>query len=47
MDGDRVCLCQSADDIIIVVSGGPEPYHALYCGNFGDTTAVTKEVHLP
>ena len=47
MDGDRVCLCQSADDIIIAVSGGPEPYHALYCGNFGDTTAVTKEVQLP
>ena len=47
MDGDRVCPCQSADDIIIAVSGGPEPYHALYCGNFGDTTAVTKTVVLP
>ena len=47
MDGDRVCLCQSADDIIIAVSGGPEPYHALYCGNFGDTTAVTKKVQFP
>ena len=47
MDGDRVCICQSADDIIVVVAGGPEPYHVLYCGNFGDTTAVTKEVQLP
>ena len=47
MDGDRVCPCQSADDIIIAVSGGPESYHALYCGNFGDTSAVTKTVDLP
>ena len=47
MDGDRVCPCRSADDLMIVVSGGPEPYHVLYCGNFGDTTAVTKAVQLP
>ena len=47
MDGDRVCPCQSADDIIVVVSGGPEPYHVLYSGNFGDTTAVTALVELP
>ena len=47
MDGDRVCPCRSADDIMVVVSGGPEPYHVLYCGNFGDTTAVTKGVQLP
>ena len=46
-DGDLVCPCQSPDDIIVVVSGGPEPYHALYCGNFGDTTAVTRPVRLP
>ncbi|PKB59691.1 MAG: hypothetical protein BZY83_00660 [SAR202 cluster bacterium Casp-Chloro-G2] len=47
MDGDLVCPCRSADDIIVAVSGGPEPYHVLYCGNFGDTTAVTKEIQLP
>ena len=29
MDGDRVCPCQSADDIIIAVSVVPEPSHAL------------------
>ncbi len=46
-DGDLVCPCQSPDDIMIVVSGGPEPYHVLYCGNFGDTTAVTRPVSLP
>ena len=43
-DGDRVCPCRSPDDILVVVTGGPEPYHAIYCGNFGDTTAVTKPV---
>jgi len=47
MDGDRVCLCQSPEDIIVVVSGGPEPYHALYAGNFGDTKSVTIEVISP
>jgi hypothetical protein len=47
MDGDRVCPCRSADDIIVVVSGGPEPYHVLYSGNFGDTTAVTALVEWP
>ena len=47
MDGDRVCPCQSPADIIVVVSGGPEPYHVLYAGNFGDTKSVTAEVQLP
>ena len=47
LDGDRVCPCQSPDDIIVVVSGGPEPYHVLYAGNFGDTTAITVKVDLP
>ena len=47
MDGDRVCPCQSPDDIIVVVSGGPEPYHVLYAGNFGDTQSVTTKVELP
>ena len=46
-DGDRVCPCRSPDDILLVVAGGPEPYHAAYCGNFGDTTAVTKVIALP
>ncbi len=46
-DGDRVCPCRCPEDILLVVAGGPEPYHALYCGNFGDTRAVTKPVVLP
>ena len=44
MDGDQVCPCAKAEDIILLVAGGPEPYHVAYCGNFGDTKAVTKEV---
>ena len=47
MDGDRVCPCKSPGDILVVVTGGPEPYHVAYCGNFGDTTAVTKAVAVP
>ena len=45
MDGDRVCPCAKAEDIILLAAGGPEPYHVAYCGNFGDTKAVTKEVN--
>ena len=47
MDGDLVCPCANADDIILLVGGGPEPYHVAYCGNFGDTKAVTKAIDLP
>ena len=46
-DGDRVCPCRQPEDILIVVAGGPEPYHAFYCGNFGDTWAVTRPVETP
>ena len=45
-DGDLVCPCRSPDDVL-VVAGGPEPYHAVYCGDFGDTWAVTKPLELP
>ena len=46
-DGDRVCPCRQPEDILVVVAGGPEPYHAVYFGNFGDTLAVTKAVATP
>ena len=46
-DGDLVCPCRSPEDILLVVAGGPEPYHVAYCGNFGDTSAVTKPVEKP
>lgn len=43
-DGDLVCPCRRPEDILVVVAGGPEPYHVLYCGTFGDTFAVTRAV---
>lgn len=46
-DGNHVCPCRCPEDIIVVVAGGPEPYHALYCGSFGDTIAVTSPVQIP
>ena len=47
LDGDFVCATRRAEDILVVVAGGPEPYHVCYCPNFADTTAVTKRVVLP
>ena len=47
MDGALVCPCRRPEDILVVVAGGPEPYHAVYFGNFGDTQAVTKPVNVP
>ncbi len=35
------------EDIMIVVAGGPEPYHATFMPTFGDSLAVTREVRLP
>jgi hypothetical protein len=40
-------VCRSADDLLIVVAGGPEPYHITYCPNFGDTRAVTRRISQP
>ena len=35
------------EDILLVVAGGPEPYHATYMPTFGDSWAVTKPVQFP
>ena len=35
------------DDIMLVVAGGPEPYHATFMPTFGDSWAVTKPVRIP
>ncbi len=45
--GDAVCVTRRPEDILVVVAGGPEPYHICYCANFADTEAVTKPVRLP
>ena len=46
-EGDKVLVCRRPEDILIVVAGGPEPYHVTYCPTFGDTWAVTKPVSAP
>lgn len=35
------------DDIMLIVAGGPEPYHATFMPTFGDSWAVTKPVRIP
>ena len=46
-DDGLVCPCHNPDDVLVVLGVGPEPYHAVYCGNFGNTWAVTKPVEIP
>lgn len=47
LDGDRVCVARRPEDLLVVVAGGPEPYHICCCANFADTRAVTKRVVPP
>lgn len=45
---DQMCsLCNSPDDINIVVAGGPEAYHICYIPSFGHTALSTVEIVLP
>lgn len=39
--------CRRWEDIMVVVAGGPEPYHAAFLPTFGDTWSVTTKVKLP
>ena len=43
IDG-MVLPCRSADDIIIVIAGGPNPYQIVAMPTFGDTKAITKTI---
>ena len=36
-----------AEDILITVAGGPEPYHVTFMPTFGDSLAITREIRLP
>jgi hypothetical protein len=44
MDGDYLCLCKKPEDLVVIVAGGPEPYHAAYFPNFGDTELSIKPI---
>ncbi len=39
-----VPVTRKAEDLVVVVAGGPEPYHITYCPSFGDTLAVTRRI---
>lgn len=43
-DDDLCLLCQKAEDILIVVAGGPEAYHITYVPNFGTTVYSMAEI---
>ena len=43
IDG-KVCVVQKPEDILIVVAGGPEPYHITYCPSVGNSVAITRRV---
>ncbi len=43
VDG-QVCAVRQSDDLLVVVAGGPEPYHITYCASFGETRAVTRKI---
>lgn len=45
---DRMCPpCEKAEDITIVVAGGPEAYHIAYIPSFATTELSTCEVFVP
>jgi hypothetical protein len=43
VDG-KVCAVRSPEDLLVVVAGGPEPYHITYCASIGDSRAITRAV---
>ncbi len=44
-DDSRLCLlCPDEDSILIVVAGGPEPYHVTYVPNFGTTLFSIEKI---
>ncbi|MBI3744889.1 MAG: hypothetical protein HY261_11485, partial [Chloroflexi bacterium] len=44
IEGDYVCPTERWQDILVVVAGGPEPYHVQVLHNFGETRAITERV---
>lgn len=40
----KVCVVKRPEDILLVVAGGPEPYHITYAPNNGHSWAVTHPI---
>ena len=43
VDG-KVCVVPSPEALLVVVAGGPEPYHSTFCASIGDFKAITRKV---
>lgn len=43
VDG-KVCVVRQPEDILVVVAGGPEPYHITYCPSVGNSEAITRRI---
>lgn len=43
VDG-KVCAVRRPEDLLVVIAGGPEPYHITYCAAIGDSVAITRPV---
>ncbi|MDQ0340836.1 hypothetical protein J2S00_003676 [Caldalkalibacillus uzonensis] len=44
VENGKVPVCQNYEDILIVVVGGPEPYHITIVPNFGDTAVSSATI---
>lgn len=44
---DMCLVCRKAEDIAIVVAGGPEAYHITYIPSFGHTDPITVGIDVP
>ena len=45
IDG-KVCAIHEPDDLLVVVAGGPEPYHITYCASIGNSIAPTRKIRM-
>jgi len=45
IDG-KVCAIHEPDDLLVVVAGGPEPYHITYCASIGNSIAPTRKIRF-
>jgi len=43
IDG-KVCPVQKPEDVLVIVAGGPEPYHVTYCPSVGNSVAITRPI---
>ena len=42
VEDGRVCICRQADDIVVIVAGGPELNHVAFLASFGNDLAMRR-----